>query len=143
MIMNHIYMRHKNDRRLVLLCDKNYNPISEEYIGKNEPRSKAFYVGFCDGFIGVYSSVEGPVLFINDCKYLFADPSWNIRVQKNLGVNEVSFVGLDQSSLVFEYSAVELDPLDPWSEEQFDDFFIWLTNKRHDQEFIEMWTERK
>ncbi len=142
MVMGYVYLRHKNDRRCVLVCDRNYNPISEEDVGQGKPRNKAFYVKFPGGFVGVYSSVEGPVLFVNEGKSLFTDPSWAVSVHRQAGVNEVSFIGLAQGTLVFEYPVVELDPLDPWSEEQFDDFFIWLTKKRHDREFIDMWTEK-
>ena len=142
--MEHIYIRHKNDRGLVLLCDATYGPVAEKATGNAKPRNKAFYVRFPDGFIGVYSSVHGPVLFVNSSKYLFIDSSWSVSVQKKGALNEVKFAGLDQGSrsFQFEYAAVELDPLDPWSEEQFDDFFIWMTKKRCDREFIGMWTDK-
>jgi hypothetical protein len=136
-----ICLQHKYDRRFVLLCDKNYNPISEENADQKKTRNKAFYVRFPDGFIGVYSSLEGPVLFVNDDKKLFNDPTWSVSVKKRAEVNEVSFGGLSNEALVFEYPVVELDLLNPWSEEPFDDFFIWLTSKRDDREFIEIWTD--
>ncbi|HEV7813496.1 MAG TPA: hypothetical protein VGP06_00165 [Janthinobacterium sp.] len=87
--------------------------------------------------------MNGPILFINGSKYPFTDPSWKVVVQKNARINEVRFTGPEQKNLTFAYPAVELDPMDPWSEESFDDFFIWLTTKRDDQEFIEMWTESR
>lgn len=139
--MEHIYIRHKNDKSLVLSCDKNYNPLREESAGANKPRNKAFYVKFHGDFIGVYSSIHGPVLFVNANKHLFTDPSWSVSVQKKGGQNEVAFVGLGQGLEAFEYPVVELDPLDPWSEDLFDDFFIWLEKKRWDREFIDMWTD--
>jgi hypothetical protein len=142
MIMENIYIRHKNNKDCVLLCDENYNPIDEEAAGTTRPRNKAFYVRFPDGFIGVYSSDQGPVLFVNANKFLFTDPSWSVSVRKKGTQNEVKFVDLFPVPQAFECPAVELDPLDPWSEEQFDDFFIWLTKKRDDREFIDMWTDK-
>jgi hypothetical protein len=141
--MNKIYIRNKTDKNLVLLCDSEYTPISEETAEHKPAQDKAFYVKFPGGFIGVYSSMNGPILFINGSKYPFTDPSWKVVVQKNARINEVRFTGPEQKNLTFAYPAVELDPMDPWSEESFDDFFIWLTTKRDDQEFIEMWTESR
>lgn len=139
--MEYIVFQHKSDRRFVLLCDEDYNPIIEEESGQREPRNKALYASFAGGFAGVYSSIEGPVLFVNRSKILFSDPSWSVSVKKNGDTNKVKFSGLNSSVLEFEYPAVKLDAMDPWSEEQFDDFFIWLTNKRHDREFMDVWTE--
>jgi len=137
-----IYIRNKNDRNLLLACDENYDPLSEEVAGTNEPRSKAFYIRFAGGVVGVYSSSQGPVAFVNSEKRLFTDPGWSVSVQRMGATNEVSFTGLGDEISTFEYPTVKLDPLDPWSEEDFDDFFIWLTRKRNDQEFIRMWTEK-
>ncbi|WP_141676586.1 hypothetical protein [Pseudomonas bananamidigenes] len=139
--MDTILLRHKSDRRFLLLCDEKYNPISEERSGQGVPRNKAFYVRFPGGFMGVYSSPEGPVFFVNDHKMLFSDPAWRVSVHKKMDVNEVFFAGLTKGDLAFEYSVVELDPLDPWSEEEFDDFYIWLTKKRNNREFIDIWTD--
>lgn len=140
--MAYVYIRHKNDRSLLLSCDENYTPLAERHAGINKPRSKAFYVGFPGGFAGVYASPDGPTLFVNADKHLFHDPSWDVSVRKMGKNNQVSFTGLAQGPLTFEYPVVELDPLDPWSEEAFDDFFIWLAAKRNDQEFIQMWTDK-
>lgn len=140
--MEYFYLQNKTDRCFALLCDQDFNPILEQEIGEKRPRNKAFYVGFSGGFIGVYSSVEGPVLFVNRGKYLFTDWSWDVSIKKMAGVNEAEFTGLGQCALIIEYLPVELDSLDPWSEEQFDDFYIWLVNKRHDREFIGMWTDK-
>jgi hypothetical protein len=141
--MEYICLQNKTDRRFVLLCDQNFNPISEQDAGQGKPRNKAFYVRFSGGFMGVYSSSKGPVLFVNDRKFFFTDWTWSLSIQKKAGVNKVDFTGLTHDVLMIEYLPVELDPLDPWSEEQFDDFFIWLVNKRHDREFIGMWTDKE
>jgi hypothetical protein len=138
-----IFIRNKNDKNLLLACDEGCSPLSEGVAGMNKPRAKAFYVKFPGGFAGVYSSPQGPVAFVNGEKRLFIDPAWSVWVQKVEGVNKVSLAGLSREPMTFEYPAVELDPLDPWSEEEFDDFFIWLMRKRSDQEFIQMWTDKE
>lgn len=139
--MDHVYFQHKNDRHRVLACDQDYCPISEEDIAQKELRNRALYVRFPQGFIGVYSSPAGPVLFVNNSKHVFSDWSWNVSVQKGDGFNTFSLIGLTADPLVFDYPEVELCPMDPWSEEVFDNFFLWLANKRHDREFMDMWTE--
>lgn len=141
--MTTIFIRNKNDKSLLLSCDEGYEPMSENVAGANKPRAKAFYVKVPGGFAGVYSSSQGPVAFVNGEKRLFTDPAWSVSVQKMGVTNKVSLTGLSREPMTFEYPTVKLDPLDPWSEEEFDDFFIWLVRKRSDQEFIQMWTDKE
>lgn len=140
--MNEIYIRHKNAGNRMLVCDGDYRPLTEVSGGQHKPRNKAFYIKCSVGYIGVYSSPQGPVLFLNDQKFLFTDAAWTVSVQKNGATNRASFTGLGQAPLAFDYPATELDPSDPWSEEQFDDFFIWLETKRSDRELVAMWTDK-
>lgn len=140
--MKNLFLRNKNNKSVLLKCDDQFKPLVEMPIGQLRPRDKAFYVGVPDGYIGVYSSKNGPVLFINNDQYLFVDPIWKVSVKEGLVNNEVWFSNLMAHDLHFEYKKVELDPLDPWSEKQFDDFFIWLSSKRDNREFIDMWTEK-
>lgn len=123
------------------MCDEHFVPLAEMPIGQVQPRDKAFYVEIPHGYIGVFSSINGPVLFIDRDKYLFSDPSWRVSVRKGPENNEVWFSNLIGADLHFKYKKVELDVLDPWSEEQFDDFFIWVSLKRNDCEFIDMWRD--
>lgn len=139
--MSYVYIMNKNDHEKILICDENINPISERVDKNIAPRSKAFYVKFPGGYIGAYASMGGPMLFLNNEKYNFKDSSWGVSVRKGGKVNEACFYGFSQGDFSFEYPVVELDPLDPWSEEQFDDFYIWLAMKKNDPEFIDMWTE--
>lgn len=138
--MRYTYLKHKSDRSLVLKCDCDHNPLVEEKLIGLRPKSPAAYLRFPDGFIGVYPSPAGPVLFVNDQKYLFTDPSWQVSVAKFGTMNEVTFTGFAGGDLNFRYPAVELDPLDPWSEEEFDDLFIWLTTHKDSSSLIRMWT---
>lgn len=85
----------------------------------NKPRNNAFYVKFPGGFIGVYSSTDGPVLFVNDGQYFFTDPTWSVSAQRRADVKEVSLIG-SQGILIFEYSFVALESLGVWSKVQFD-----------------------
>lgn len=136
-----IYVRHKNELKKFLVCNEDYIPIREEYIERKMPYRKSFYTRFVDGYIGVYSSLQGPVLFVNNKKYLFKDESWGICVKKKNAENKVIFSGLDGEDLVFDSPLVPVDNLNPWSEEGFDDFFLWLESHRYNQEFIRIWTE--
>lgn len=138
--MRNIYIRHKVDTSVVLVCDDNFNPVKEASAAHQKLEDKACYVSFAGCFFGVYSSVDGPVMFVNDEKYLFADKCWAVLVRPGKQMNTVVFSGLKSGIFSFDYPPVKLDPLDPWLEEEFDDFFIWLSKQRSNGEFVRMWT---
>jgi hypothetical protein len=138
--MRYIYVKHEYDRSLVLKCDRHYIPIAEEKLVGDRPNCFASYLGFPGGFLGTYPSPAGPIFFVNNQKYLFTDPSWHISVAKYGPENEVTFTGLIDGKLVFRYPAVELDPINPWSDEEHDDFFIWLMTHKDDPYTIRILT---
>lgn len=139
--MKYIYVKHEYDHDLVLKCDHHHTPITEEKLVGTRPKSPASYLKFAGGFIGVYPSLARPVFFVNDRKYLFTDPSWHISVAKYGPENEVTFTGLVDGDIAFRYPAAELDPFNPWSDEEHEDFFIWLRTYKDDPETIRMWTK--
>ncbi len=139
--MKNIYMRHKREKDRFLVCNENYSPLYEEHIRSPMPYTKSFYTDFTKGYMGVYSSKQGPTLFINNDKYLFTDPSWNITIKRNGKSRHICFSGLREQDLAFEAQAFPTDECDPWSEEEFDDFFVWLESHRSNQELIKIWTD--
>jgi hypothetical protein len=138
--MNELYIRHKNLKDRMLVCDTQYRLLHEVSSVPHKLRDKAFYTHCSVGYVGVYSSPQGPILFINDRQFPFTDAAWNITVQRKKAVNQVTFTGINEGPLTFDHPLVEPDPLDPWSEVAFDDFFNWLATKRTDLELIGMWT---
>ncbi|PAU82155.1 hypothetical protein CK501_03115 [Halovibrio salipaludis] len=88
----------------------------------------------------VIGTKHGPKLFINDHQYSFRDSSWSADVQE--GDSENQFIirehGLEVLRIAYPPAAV--DELDPWSDEETEDFFKWVVAKQNDEEFIEMWT---
>jgi hypothetical protein len=139
--MENVYISHKNRKDVVLKCDDNIVPLSEVESDRHTPREKAFYVNVPNGYMGVYSSKDGPVLFLNNEKYRFSDKSWQVSVHEDVACNEVHFSNLSGKDISFKYEKVILDELDPWSQKEVDDFFIWLSLKRDRRGFIELWTD--
>ncbi|MFK3799397.1 hypothetical protein [Pseudomonas sp. NPDC088444] len=138
--MCEFYIRHKTDRGVILICDQDFNPVKETIAAGQKLQDKACYISLGGYVFGVYPSVEGPVMFIDSEKYLFTDERWAVSVQPGREMNKVVFSGLRSNDFNFEYPTVNLDPLDPWSEEEFDDYFKWLSKQRSNAEFIRMWT---
>lgn len=103
-------------------------------------RKKANYIRHGDDFMGVIGSKYGPILFINNHQYPFRDSGWSAEVQE--GDSESQFIvredGLEVLRIAYPPAAV--DELDPWSDEETEDFFKSVAAKQNDQEFIRMWT---
>ncbi|WP_298450331.1 hypothetical protein [uncultured Marinobacter sp.] len=137
--MKEFYIRNKVSKNKCLRYSCEFGPVEEVDVGSVllNPRMKACYVRFSKGFLGVIGSVSGPVLFFNDRRFYFSNPNWNVKVE-NKNVFYLFENGIEV--LKEKYNSPPLDELDPWSDEESEDFFIWLEAKRNDEEFMEMWT---
>ena len=105
-----------------------------------KPRKKASYVKHKDTFIGVFASTQGPVLFINQKLFFFTDQSWVVKLNKQANGNQFTLLQNGQKLFEADYHPPKPDPLDPWSDEESVDLFVWITAKRNDQEIAQMWT---
>lgn len=135
-------IRHKNSVDVVLEYDSEIGPVREININSHSVslRSKACYVSFSDGFAGVLGTSVGPVLFINCRKYQFSDARWKARIDKEGESNTFTLNEAGKDTVKITYHPFEVDALDPWSEESFDDFYSWVIGKRADSEFFEIWS---
>lgn len=104
------------------------------------PRKKANYIRHGNDFIGVIGSEYGPVLFINDHQYPFRESWWSAEVQEADSENQFIIQENGREVLRIAYPPAAVDELDPWSDEETEDFFKSVAAKQNDQEFIEMWT---
>ena len=140
--MTDIYIRHKSQNKKYLKYNHEIGPVAEVDSGSMTglPYSKACYTILTKGFLGVVGSMTGPFLFTNEEKFDFADLSWSVNVVKGKAKNTFYLLKYDIEVLTEEYVPPSIDVLDPWSDEESEDFFIWLESKRTDEEFIEMWT---
>lgn len=133
-----IYLRHRQRRDVVLACDAHYHPIAEHVADHQPVVPLAFYLHDPQGVVGVFASPQGPVLFINDQQWRWSD-SWSISITTHLDQHHVCLSTPTQKSCW--YSAITpIEVADPWSVAAVDDFWLWLVAKRHDAEFIQIWT---
>lgn len=137
--MKEIYIRNKISKEKYLRYSYEFGPIEEVGVGSVllNPRVKSCYVKFSKGFLGVVGSISGPFFFINEHIFYFSDLNWTVKVE-----NKNVFYLFENGVEVFKekYSSPPLDELDPWSDDESVDFFIWLEAKRNNEEFVEMWT---
>lgn len=138
--MTDVYLRHKSLKNRYLKYNEWSGPIHEVDTLPEKVRAKACYTPFSGGFLGVIGTSKGPYFFINKDRFDFLDSNWKLSVERGYGKNVVTIYLNNDLILKEEYYQPELDPLDPWSDVESEDFFIWLESKRKDEEFIEMWS---
>lgn len=140
--MNTEIIKHKLLQGRFLKRDSCTGSVSEiQVLPPNQlPGKKASYIKHDDRFIGVFASAQGPVLFIDEKVFLFADPSWAVELIQGSDKNQ--FKLLQQGQMVYnaEYQPPQPDDLDPWSDAESVDLFAWVVAKRHDKEIFQMWT---
>ncbi len=140
--MNLIFLTNKSDRNQLLRYSHESGPIDEcpRISCQYKPTPRGVYAKFDGMFVGAIGSKLGPFLFIGTQEYYFSDKSWSVKTFKEENRNVFSLINKGVVSLSIEYKPLDLDELDPWSDDESEDFFIWLEAKRNDEEFIEMWT---
>ncbi|WP_347330489.1 hypothetical protein [Marinimicrobium locisalis] len=136
-------VKNKADKSRLLDIDLNSGRTQE--MSRSEatvsPKKKGFFEEWSRGYMYVLSGKSGPYLTVGQRKYYFSNPEWSAEVEKLKDENV--FRLWERGRLVIEelYSPPQVDDLDPWSDEESEDFFVWLSNKKNDEEFIEMWTD--
>ncbi|WP_157209753.1 hypothetical protein [Marinimicrobium agarilyticum] len=88
------------------------------------------------------SGETGPWLLVNQKEYHFTDSEWKVEVEILKGENVFRLWVRRELVIEETYSPAPVDDLDPWSDEESEDLFVWLTRKRNDEEFIELWTDK-
>src|SRR4051812_29889730 len=97
------FVRNKTDSGVCLMCTEDIIPLAEVPLEQQTLRKKAFYVKVPEGFIGVHSSPNGPVLFINEKKFPFSDLRWSVSVMEGERTNVAKLTGLDGETFEIEY----------------------------------------
>lgn len=138
-------IKNKSDQNRLLKVDLSCGRIQE--ICRSEgtfppPIQKGFFEKWSKGYMYALSGSNGPCLTVGTRSYDFRSPEWKAEVEK-LGNGNV-FRLCEEGRLVIEelYSPPSVDELDPWSDEESEDFFVWISNKKNDEELIEMWTDK-
>ncbi|HBF36151.1 MAG TPA: hypothetical protein DDW50_02395 [Firmicutes bacterium] len=92
--------------------------------------------------IGVFATDQGPVFFVNKQRYLLNGNEWDFSVkQKNTQNNTFRFVY--NKVVVYEanYKRVTELGVHPYADEEFMDFYTWMTKKKISKTFIQYYTE--
>jgi len=110
--------------------------VSEEKIAK-----LGNYIKLNDKYYGTYATPNGPCFFYQTDKFLLNDPGSEFLHFKGTDRHHFKFKYNDKLIIDLEYDRWDDLDIDPWSDEDFIDFFIWLTKSSSNQEFIKMWTE--
>lgn len=118
------------------LKETSISSVPEEKIAK-----LGNYIKLDGKYYGIYATSNGPCFFYQDDKFLLN--SLGVVFQHTRGESQHYFRFIYNGKVVIDLKYDHWDDLDidPWSEEDFIDFFIWLTKSSSNQEFINMWTE--
>lgn len=135
-------IKRKSDRNLLVDVDFDSGQVKEikRSDSKERPVPKAFFEKYSKGYLYVLASERGPVLKVNGKSYYFIDPDWHAEVEKSGQIGVFRLWQGQNLELEERYSRPNVDELDPWSDEESEDFFVWVSEKKNDAELIEMWT---
>ena len=137
-------LRNRDVFNCILEYDTSAGPL-KEVSASSVPEEKIAklgnYIKLNGKYYGVYATPDGPCFFYQADKFLLNDPSSVFRHTRGEGQHHFRFTYNDKVIIDLEYDHWDDLDIDPWSEEDFIDFFIWLTKSSSNQEFISMWTE--
>ncbi|MCP3872106.1 MAG: hypothetical protein GY699_02985 [Desulfobacteraceae bacterium] len=87
--------------------------------------------------IGIYSSIDGPVIIINDYRYIVRTDRLQFEIEE-LSMNERKFTITKNGVTIFElqYPKIQFVDFDPWSSEDDVDFFCWIVKMSKKNNFI-------
>jgi hypothetical protein len=99
------------------------------------------YIKLNGMYYGVYATPNGPCFFYQNDEFLINDPGSVFQHTKGDVQHNFRFIYKGQVVIDLNYDHWDDLNIDPWSDEEFIDFFIWLTKVSSNQEIINMWTE--
>ncbi len=137
------FIRNRDSFNTVLQYDDVLGPIKElpaSDVGVSQILELANYIKLNDKYFGLIASSEGPCLFVQKDK--FPLNNIDIKVFHRRGEESHHFKMERKGVIVIDeiYPRWQDLDIDPWSDEDFIDFFIFITNAARNPEFIQMWT---
>lgn len=99
------------------------------------------YVHKDDQIIGIYASVDGPVIILNENEYVQKIDKLKFDIEE-ASMNERKFTIIKDNVTIYElkYPKIEFVDYDPWSSEDDVDFFCWLVKMSKKNDFIEKYS---
>lgn len=144
--MDVLLIRNRDVFNSILEYDVSTGPLKEvaaSSVSEGDVCKLANYIKLDDKYYGVYATVHGPCFFYQAHKFLLSDPAVTFEHVKGERQHYFKFTHNDDVLIDLHYDRWENIDIDSWSDENFIDFFIWLTKASSNQEFIKMWTKEK
>ncbi|MGM9988788.1 MAG: hypothetical protein ACI35O_16400 [Bacillaceae bacterium] len=100
-----------------------------------------FYVKKGNDLIGVFATNKGPVFFINSNMYPLVQNDWDFDIEVLSSERNVfSFVYNGQEIYRLEYERTKLIGIHPYADEEFMDFFVWMSKWKESGDFLDFYT---
>ncbi|MFP8965675.1 hypothetical protein ACKC9G_03730 [Pokkaliibacter sp. CJK22405] len=137
-------LRNRDIYNYLLEYDNNLGPL-REISAANTPDSniekKGTYIKLGADFFGIIASKNGPLFFANQQQ--FPINSTELTFTHSRGEEQHTFTCHYQGKQIINLTYDRWDDIDidPWSDEDFIDFFIWLTKSSKNHDFINQWTD--
>ncbi len=91
--------------------------------------------------LGIFASNIGPIFFINEKMYSLKNNEWDFLVKViDKELNQFSFVFNEKLIYKTTYKRVKELGIHPYADEEFMDFFIWMSKHKESPTFMDFFT---
>lgn len=141
--MTIIILRNRDVYNSALQFDSERGPINE-ILSTEIPDQEIFkqgnYIKHGGHFFGIYATEIGPKFFRDYDSFLLNDPKLIFQHIKGYPQHHFKFFYDEKELMSLSYDHWDDLDIDPWSDEDFIDFFIWITKSYKNPQFIHLWT---
>jgi hypothetical protein len=143
-LMNPIYLQEHDTYNLI--CQ--YNTVTGHFEKKTRQELASvedLWTGFAkyadNDVAGLFATNNGPVFFINENMYPLKENEWDFFVeQENDAINIFSFVYNGKQVYETRYKKVTTLDVHAFADEEFMDFYTWMSLKKKSPTFIDYYT---
>ena len=91
--------------------------------------------------VGIFASNIGPIFFINEKMYSLKNNEWDFLVKViDNELNQFSFMFNEKLIYKTTYKRVKELGIHPYADEEFMDFFIWMSKRKESPRFMDFFT---
>jgi len=133
--MNHIYLENHDHFTLLLDYSPNngsFNELKRSALPANATLWRGYYVNVRDHVYGYYATIDGPVFFHNEKRYLLADQKYTAKVKIGTDENEFMLEYSNYLCVKVKYPPIKYKNYDNWSDDLMVDFFLWIADALSD-----------